>query len=395
MSTSFSLVNKTAESKVYVSLSSPEAQLKKIITEHHFNRRLEILLPSDIYDGQLQSLIELNGISFGTNSKYYHTTTSLGSFLKSEYLDPFIKQNNCLVLSLGSIDRDDVYCIYDGVLRLSLRKETFERAGLQGKLSSYSKSRYIVQFDLRRPSMVLGNKAFDRLVWATENSPLRQPVQFLVRTYLAAKSSSSLPELPVALNAVPYEPTCLISHYSDEVIVPPLYPNKSVLQFKASKYHSVDRRIRSEYAVEVLKEGLLHILEWTALLSVESERIQASNQIDPLLSTYQVFADDNDDENDPKRRSCKVTKIAIEGFLGVDMVYDMFKSLQDRLPMISWAVFTVNGFEDAPVSWKSDEHSFLISGDNDYAIVIRPGRTANNDRSTIVYEIVGSADAHS
>lgn len=37
------------------------------------------------------------------------------------------------MLSQGRIDVDDVYSLNDGVLRLSLRKETYEKAGLVGK----------------------------------------------------------------------------------------------------------------------------------------------------------------------------------------------------------------------------------------------------------------------
>ena len=37
---------------------------------------------------------------------------------------------------------------------------------------------------------------------------------------------------------------------------------------------------------------------------------------------------------------------------------------------LSWAAVSVWGFEDAPVSWKNNEHGWLCSGDNHYSLVL-------------------------
>lgn len=41
------------------------------------------------------------------------------------------------MLSRGRIDIDNVYSLNDGVLRLSLRKDTYEKAGLVGQPSRF------------------------------------------------------------------------------------------------------------------------------------------------------------------------------------------------------------------------------------------------------------------
>ena len=45
------------------------------------------------------------------------------------------------------------------------------------------------------------------------------------------------------------------------------------------------------------------------------------------------------------------------------------KHLEEQTDL-PWAALTVWGFEDAPVSWKSNEHGWLCSGDNGYTLVL-------------------------
>ena len=35
-----------------------------------------------------------------------------------------------------------------------------------------------------------------------------------------------------------------------------------------------------------------------------------------------------------------------------------------------WAALSVWGFEDAPVSWRTNEHGWHFSGDNNYTVVL-------------------------
>lgn len=55
-----------------------------------------------------------------------------------------------------------------------LEKETYERAGLVGKPHGVKgnrgvRPRWVVEYDLRSPSMFKGKKGFDRLVYACKN----------------------------------------------------------------------------------------------------------------------------------------------------------------------------------------------------------------------------------
>ena len=76
-----------------------------------------------------------------------------------------------------------------------LEKETYERAGLVGEPHGVKgnrglKQRWIVEFNLRSPSMFKGKKGFDRLVYACKNV-LNSPVNWLFCN-LSTKSEKTL-----------------------------------------------------------------------------------------------------------------------------------------------------------------------------------------------------------
>ncbi|KAK9369436.1 ribonuclease P 40kDa subunit-domain-containing protein [Lipomyces kononenkoae] len=393
MSTSFTLSKREAASKVYVTQCTTTSDVNRrphiIITDHHFNQTVDIIIPTEAYESVAGLSPVLSGRKCREDWQYHHVTAPLGYFFKPEFLNQHIKKDNCLVLSLAEIDTEDVYCIYDGTLRLSLRKETYERVGLQGKASKFSKSRFNVEINLRSPNFLPGHKGFDKLIRAVDNSPLRHPVPFLICVFSSVDSS---PILPDYFHATTYPQSYTCTHIPDAVIVPQLSPFRSAIKLAEPSYHSISKKDKEEYVDEVVKEGLLHILEWTSLLGLKSERIQFKKSIDSLLSTYSVFHD-GDEENTPIGN--KVTKISIQGFLTSKVTKQVFDDLIRYLPAKSWATMTVYGFQDAPVSWGSDEHSYLIGGENDYTIVIKPQEPGDAERSLLAFEVVGSNDSHS
>ncbi|KAK9237040.1 ribonuclease P 40kDa subunit-domain-containing protein [Lipomyces kononenkoae] len=398
MSTSFSLSKREAASKVYVTQCTAASDVNRrphtTITDHHFNQTVDIIIPTDAYESIAGLSSILSGRKCLEDWRYYHVTAPLGYFFKPEFLNQYIKKDNCLVLSLAEIDTEDVYCIYEGTLRLSLRKETYERVGLQGKASKFSKSRFIVEINLRSTNFLPGLKGFDKLIGALDNSPLRHPVPFLICVFSSGECSSSPAILPDYFKATAYPQSYTRTHIPDAVIVPQLSPIKSAIKLAEPSYHSICKKDKEGYVDEVVKEGLLHILEWTSLLGLESERIQYNKTIDPLLSTYSVFHDENVEGTMPFCTD-NITKISIRGFLTTKMTKQIFDDLLQYLPAKSWATMTVYGFQDAPVSWASEEHSYLMGGENDYAIVIKPLELGDTARSLLAFEAVGSNDSHS
>ena len=97
------------------------------------------------------------------NFASYHVECGLIKFLTAPFLDTFIKKGepkcydtifflqhtnteihlgDCTVLSKGKIDQQDISAIVNGVLYLSLCKNTYERAGLLGSRCKNNKDRF-------------------------------------------------------------------------------------------------------------------------------------------------------------------------------------------------------------------------------------------------------------
>lgn len=108
---------------------------------------------------------------------------TLSQILEGDFFTEYIKIGNIMMLSRGRNDVDNVFTLKEGQLTMYLDKETYERAGLVGKPYGAKgnrglRPRWLVEFDLRSPSMFRGKKGFDRLVYACKNV-LIEPLTWL------------------------------------------------------------------------------------------------------------------------------------------------------------------------------------------------------------------------
>lgn len=126
---------------------------------------------------------------------------SLSQILEGEFFTEYIKIGDILMLSRGRNDVDNVFTLRDGQLTMFLDKETYERAGLVGKPYGAKgtrglRPRWVVEFDLRSPSMFRGKKGFDRLVYASRNV-LTEPLTWLFSN-VSDKSKLAFPHRHLA-----------------------------------------------------------------------------------------------------------------------------------------------------------------------------------------------------
>jgi ribonuclease P/MRP protein subunit RPP40 len=135
-------------------------------------------LPQELYES-IQSDMD-SKFSVPT---YSRVILPLAELLSGEFFTEYIKKGNVLMLSEGKQGVNDVYSLRDGVLTLALEKESYERAGLAGepdgaKGKRGARARWLVEINLRQPSMLHGKKRFDRIVYAFKNV-LNKPVTWL------------------------------------------------------------------------------------------------------------------------------------------------------------------------------------------------------------------------
>jgi ribonuclease P/MRP protein subunit RPP40 len=235
--------------------------------KQHFSHTLDLILPEEMYELVQQKLDTYS------NAHHARVNMKLGEILESEFLEGYIKQGNIMMLSEGRRLIDNRFELYEGVLRLELDRPTYERCGLQGTPiedggKKHQKQRWIVTYDLRLPSMKHGKGAFSRLEWACKNV-LDQSLTWLFYNFNPS-SAESLAEGK--------EP---LSKYAPWIhkIEPTIIPLDDSLCPKLSS---------SDLPTLYDEDESLSMLEYIHLLSLNSPRLNAKDDIDPHLSRYEV-----------------------------------------------------------------------------------------------------------
>ncbi|RKP23833.1 ribonuclease P 40kDa subunit-domain-containing protein, partial [Syncephalis pseudoplumigaleata] len=133
---------------------------------------------------------EQAGSSADAAAFYYDVQLPLTHFIEPEFLSQYIRNaaTSVVAISAGTrIDQDDVFALdATGRLILHLTKDTYERLGLDGQPSHFSKrhpQKHVVTLDLTIAAMTPGKKLYDRIRWCLENA-FKQPIRFfMARSY--------------------------------------------------------------------------------------------------------------------------------------------------------------------------------------------------------------------
>ncbi|GKZ29056.1 ribonuclease P protein subunit p40 [Aspergillus brasiliensis] len=238
------------------------------ILGHPFVHTVEVILPKDIFSRVQPQLQRL---------RYARVFMSLSSLLEGEFFNTYIKTGNILMISEGRSGSDSVFTLKDGILKLELSKEIFERTGLTGKPvrsggRKHAKERFVVEINLRLPSMLHGKKGFERIVWAFKNV-LTQSVAWLFFDLTTSSGGVSEDDLSLKGNQ-PQIIDCqpVITEHSN-ILSPPL-PGPDITD-------------ESREAAE-LEDHCNELSEWLAMVSLESPRVYVNDHVDPYLSRYSV-----------------------------------------------------------------------------------------------------------
>ncbi|OAL21029.1 hypothetical protein AYO22_08313 [Fonsecaea multimorphosa] len=248
-----------------------------------YNQYAAVILPDELYH-----LVWKKVDASIVPVKYAKVIMRLGDVLDGEFFTTYIKRGNILMLSEGEAGVDNIFSLKEGILRLELSKDSYDRAGLQGTPvpsggSKHVKLRY--QVNLRLPSMLHGKKGFERLVWAAKHV-LNQSLNWLFLD-LNTDFGDVLNQ-----NTTPLS----IHHPTIHMLTPVTQSLTATL---------IPRTMSSiPGGVSVLSteahESLYDVLEYIDMLSLASPRVQATDQTHSFLSRYEVpdLADDVD-LNDP------------------------------------------------------------------------------------------------
>ncbi|KNG86645.1 hypothetical protein ANOM_004361 [Aspergillus nomiae NRRL 13137] len=339
---------------------------------HPFVHTVEVILPEATY-----KTIESSFNAKLPKLRYARVFMSLSSLLEGDFFNTYIKSGNVLMISEGRSGSDNVFTLRDGVLKLELGKEVFERTGLTGKPirsggRKHAKERYLVEINLRLPSMLHGKKCFERIVWAFKNV-LNHTVAWLFYD-LASESSGVSSDDPSLKGNHPHIIDCepVRADYCD-VLVPP---------FKGIEV--------TEMAPEQeLKDNCDEISEWLGMVTLGSPRVLASDDVDPYLCRYNVPDADEAKPSD-------IVSLKWHGLLPPKWIMGLFLNLlRETVPKDAeapaWFAFSASALGREAVEGK-DGYTVLTlpsvggTGDN---VQKSPDTRSTIGRSCVCWEYVG------
>ncbi|KAJ1678743.1 hypothetical protein EV182_003434 [Spiromyces aspiralis] len=194
----------------------------------------------------------------------------------------------------------------------------------------------MVVIDLKLDAMQPKRPYYERVRWSFENV-LNKEYEFLVAYFDSVTGESAPIEFPESSEAKQI-PTAVTTKILDDVKIP---TTEVVWDHSLASANSRKGGALLTGA-EVWQSDCYDVYEWLGMVSIESERIAATDRVDPFVSVYSV--------PEPHAQG-PVCLVRCTGML-------------ERHGIVG---ITVWGFEDAPISWYSHIHSYYLSGENMYA----------------------------
>ena len=211
--------------------------------------------------------------------RYAKVFMSLYDIVEGEFFNYYIKAGNVMMLSEGpsAVDRnlgEYQASLHEGILRIEMDSATYERAGLQGKKVSdgqakHAKNRFVVELELRSPTMVRGKKAFDRIIW-TFKTILNAS---MVWVFCNMKLLSGKGVEPIEKHHPTWRQSEVIIHEVAKVRIPDLSASTTLV--------AMENR-------DVEETFLADLEDWIGLVAVQSPRVFSMDKVDPFICRYQI-----------------------------------------------------------------------------------------------------------
>jgi ribonuclease P/MRP protein subunit RPP40 len=94
--------------------------------------QLDLILPEEVYELVRARLEDVDSPAFG-RGQYARVYMKLEEVLAGDFFKQYVKMGNIMMRSEGRANVDNIFTLYEGVLRLDLDRPTYERCGLQGQ----------------------------------------------------------------------------------------------------------------------------------------------------------------------------------------------------------------------------------------------------------------------
>lgn len=235
------------------------------IAAQDFIHKIDLIAPQDCCSALLRKQVEQR-----QKPVYARFTMQLEQLLQVDALGEDVRKGDVLLLSQGRASTDNVFSLSKGILKMYLDKETFERAGLPGKLYTAAgnrglEPRWVVSHNLANPP---GKQATQRLLYACQQV-FHKPVAWL---FCDADLSGSRFHLIAAHKPVIFEAEANITEC------------RTILHMKPQ----VSATILATGDGCGLEETGSELIEWLSLVRLKSPRVAADDTVDSFLSRYSV-----------------------------------------------------------------------------------------------------------
>ncbi|KAK7995238.1 hypothetical protein PG990_014011 [Apiospora arundinis] len=318
-----------------------------VLLAQDFIHKVDVIVPAESVDKIKE---KLSNDAFAP--KYSRVIMTLGDVLAGQFFTQYIKIGNIMMLSECKIGVANVFTLKNGLLKMYLDKETYERAGLVGQPHGVKgkrglKPRWVVEYDLRSPASFPGKKGFDRLVYACKNV-FNQPLTWLFLNLSQTPDPDPLADFaPVKYTSSPFiTEDC---HTLIPVITPP--------QSSLGKGGKLD-----------LEEFATDMYEWLSLVRLDSPRITAGDNIDSYLSRYSVPTA----QGEPK--PVTLCKVSWQGFIDPNWTRQVLVDLILSTSSRSWFAMSTSSFEKG------------VAGKGSDCMILRP---ANSPGEYVMWDVHG------
>ncbi|ROV89802.1 hypothetical protein VSDG_08586 [Cytospora chrysosperma] len=304
------------------------------ILAHDF---VDLILPQESWQSVQEKLLERTPVP-----QSRRVVMTLLQILEGDFFTEYVKIGDIMMLSRGRHDVDNVFALKDGQLTMFLDKETYERAGLVGKPYGAKgtrglKPRWVVEFDLRSPSMFRGKKGFDRLVYSCKNAFIEPLTWLFCNVASKTPSPDPLEAFQPAKCTSPPQVTAAM-----DGVVPPLKLGSDMIS-------STEAQDIPDFASE--------IYEWLSLVRLQSPRVLPTDSIDPYLSRYQIPGEPG------QQTSSRLCTVTWEGFLPPHFARQLLVDAILALSSRTWFSVAVSSFSKG-FSGDASESTFLRQPDS-------------------------------
>ncbi|KAF6214828.1 hypothetical protein GE061_009571 [Apolygus lucorum] len=314
--------------------------IRDTIRSHPFNHSVWVVLADTFMAPQ-----EIREI-LSVDSTYYKVVDlPLFRLVEKNFIEAFVKTGETTCITIGThLDSENVYAVTpDGYLILSITRTQFLDLGIEQSpavtiIRQKTDNKFHIRINLKESCFVPGKKNYERILSRLQLSNLRATFVFCWEPAVPQTTC------PSSL-ALYFHKICRVA-VSD-----------CNLQFD----------FRTDYNVSAPQSSTPHaeVFEWLALQSMGGFNKDCGKAELEYLSSY------TGPECSKKVAPCSV--LNWNGLITSSRLltlFDQLKKYADSRPTIPIIGMQVIGFDDAPVSWRSDVHHCLTNGDNNHALAM-------------------------